>query len=64
MINLVKDRLAKAKIDNKIDGINRTNDLSDLDSRLQQTIKKVTDWLATKGINIDFAIKGEKDVKV
>jgi Trp operon repressor len=74
MINMLKDRLEKAKIGKKpaekklIDGIAQvrrgTDDLSVLDSELQHMIKEATDWLATKGVDIQSVLKTEKNVKV
>jgi Trp operon repressor len=74
MINMLKDRLEKAKIGKKpaekklIDGIAQVrrgaDDLSVLDSELQHMIKEATDWLATKGVDIQSVLKTEKNVKV
>jgi hypothetical protein len=74
MINMLKDRLAKAKIGSKIakrklinsveQVIRGTNNLSELDSELQHAIKEAADWLATKGIDILYVLNTEKNAKV
>jgi hypothetical protein len=74
MINMLKDRLEKAKIGKKpaerklIDGIaqvsRNTIDMTALDSELQHMIKEATDWLATKGVDIQSVLEIRKNVKV
>lgn len=74
MIDMLKDRLEKAKIGKKpaerklIDGIAQVRrnaiDMTALDSELQRTFKEAVNWLAAKGVNIQSVLKTEKSVKV
>jgi hypothetical protein len=74
MIDMLREILTKAETGNKaaedklIDGIIQAkrdiSNLSCLSYELQDTIKEATDWLATKGVNIQSDLNSGKDINV